>query len=254
MKFFEIMFSVAAGLYCYSSYGYAREISRSGVERGRVTKTVANSWLSIIIWMLLWPFGIKAERRALQKYREEKATSERTKRDQVLENWKRENASRTESRKQWFAEHKPQLFYNTVSGVTVVLRPADYAAIQKETKRYRCDGFWESGSTLMPARETVVFVTKKGRELVDKSLGSHASGNYMVAGFRSRLDDIMEEGGAELVHKDDIFVPWINEALMSFKEQRSAMNECHSSGSVQVLIWKQAPAEHQPIPHPNYCS
>jgi hypothetical protein len=167
-----------------------------------------------ILWIVLGHLDAKEQKRrdeADKAYREK----ERAERERVQQ----ENVRRCEARKQWLVENKPKLYYNTVSGVTAVLRPADYADTQKQTERSRRNGFWEKDNVLLPVRDTFVFVTKQGREMIDANTGSDFVGRYKVAGWISQLDDIVEKSGAELVRAEDIFVPWVNETLVPYKQQ-----------------------------------
>ena len=124
-----------------------------------------------------------------------------------------------------------------------MLRPADYATIQRDTERSRRNGFWEKDNVLFPARDTFVFVTKQGKELINANAGSDYIGRYKVAGWISQLDDIVERGGVELVRADDIFVPWLNETLMPFKQQAEILHDCVHTGSYYHLVEMQAPVE-----------
>ena len=195
-----------------------------------------------ILWIVLGHLDAKEEKRQDEQYRQYRK-EERAEREQK----EQENARRTEARKQWLAENKPKLYYNTVSGVTAVLRPADYTAVQKNTELSRRNGFWEKDNVLLPVRDTFVFVTKQGREMIDANTGSDFVGRYKVAGWISKLDDIVEKSGAELVRAEDIFVPWVNETLVPFKRQSEIMHDCVHTGSHYHLVEAQAPAELQPL-------
>jgi len=193
------------------------------------------------LWIILGYLDAKEQKRSNEegkKYREQQQ-AERGRRQ-------KENSQRAEARKQWLAKNTPRLYYNTVSGVTAVLRPADYAVAQKNTEHSRRDGFWKKDSVLLPAQETRVFVTKESREMIDANIGSDYIGRYKVAGWISQLDDIVESG-IELVRAEDIFVPWVNETLLSFSEQAKMLNDCVHTGSRYHLVDMQAPRELQPI-------
>lgn len=195
-----------------------------------------------VLWIVLGHLDAKEQKRRAEQdkqYREK----ERAERERIQQ----ENARRAEARKQWLAENKPKLYYNTVSGVTAVLRPADYTDAQKQTERSRRNGFWDKDNVLLPVRDTFVFVTKQGREMIDANTGSDYIGRYKVAGWISQLDDIVEKSGAELVRAEDIFVPWVNETLIPYKQQSETMHDCVHTGSHFYLVEAQAPAELQPL-------
>lgn len=180
--------------------------------------------------------------RIVQKRRDEEERYQ----EQERAKWA-ENARRAEARKQWLAENKPKLYYNTVNGVTAVLRPADYIAAQKKTERSRRDGFWDKDNVLLPVRDTFVFVTKQGRDMIDVNTCSASVGRYQVAGWVSQLDDIVEKSGTELVRAEDIFVPWVNETLILFKQQGETIHDCVQIELEYRLVEAQAPAELQPL-------
>lgn len=195
-----------------------------------------------ILWIVLGHLDAKE-----QKRRDEADKAYREKERAEWERVQQENARRCEARKQWLAENKPRLYYNTVNGVTAVLRPADYADAQKQTERSRRNGFWEKDNVLLPVRDTFVFVTKQGREMIDANTGSDFVGRYKVAGWISQLDDIVEKSGAELVGAGDIFVPWVNETLMPFEQQKDILHDCVHTGSHYNLVEAQVPAELQSL-------
>jgi len=202
--------------------------------------------IALILWVVPGHLDAKERKRREEddKRRWEQERAERERRQM-------ENAQRAEARKQWLAENKPKLYYNSVCGVTAVLRPADYAAAQRETGRYRRNGFWEKDNVLLPVRDTFVFVTKQGREMIDTNTGSYFVSRYKVAGWISHLDDIVEKGGVELVRAEDVFVPWVNETLISFKQQAETLQNCSSfilrPGMYYEMIETQAPVELQPL-------
>lgn len=185
--------------------------------------------------------------RRLNNYRKIEAKRREEEAKKYEEDRKQEQARRDQLRKEWFAANKPKFYYNTVSGVTAVLRPADYETCQKDTKHSRRNGFWEKDNVLLLACETIVFVTKQGREMIDVNTGSYFVGHYKVAGYISLLDDIVEKSGAELVRAEDIFVPWVNETIIPFAQQAETLKNCHSSASYYEMVEKQALAELQPL-------
>ncbi|MDP2641717.1 MAG: hypothetical protein Q8P21_00250, partial [bacterium] len=70
-----------------------------------------------ILWIVLGHLDAKEQKRRDEQDKEYRER-ERAERERIQQ----ENARRCEARKQWLAENKPKLRYNTVSGVTAVLR------------------------------------------------------------------------------------------------------------------------------------
>lgn len=156
-----------------------------------------------------------------------------------------ENNRRAEARKQWLSENKPKLYLNTIDGVTAVLMPQDYEAVVKQTAINHRNGFWDKENVLYPAPNTIVFVTKQGQETLRRSIGRDARCN--TAGLLSQLDEIVEAGNVELVRDENIFVPWVNETLIPFAEQRAVILQCYLRGTFEGLVEAQAPADLQPL-------
>src|SRR6185295_8501405 len=75
---------------------------------------------------------IKSERLAVQRAAEAAAKD----RQRVIENERRDNA-----RRQWLAQHRPRLYFNTSNGITAVLRPSDYEENHRRTRNARLNGF-----------------------------------------------------------------------------------------------------------------
>lgn len=182
-----------------------------------------------------------AERAEAEKARYDRLNAEATRN-------REENYRRTEARKQWLTANKPKLYYNTVSGITAVLRPADYAEAQRLTARSRRNGFWEKEGLLLPACNTFVFMTRQGRDLIDTNTGSDDIRRYYVIGWIAELDDVVKSGEVELIRADDIFVPWVNESLVNFKRQRDSFcNRSRPENWWFELVEGQAPANLQPV-------
>jgi len=224
----------------------------------RFTKTInglpkPSKWLGYILTVvvfivpvrlllapILWIFMVRSE---AQKRKEQvkQARIAREKKD-------RENERRTDLRKQWLAENRPKLYLNTISGITAVQLPADFEAAKEETRAAIYNGFWERDN-LRPYRETLLFVTKQGYELMAKSAGcdpAHAIGG--MTGWMSELDVIARAANIELVHAEEIFVPWVNETFLSFQEQRNILNARNVNACTQYhLVERQMPKELLPV-------
>jgi hypothetical protein len=213
---------------------------------GMIVEVLACLSVSTLIFPVLWVSLTFAEarkkklREAEFKQQAEEARIAQEKKDQ-------ENLRRAEARKQWFAEHPPRLYFKTVSGITAILRPADYEYALKDTRAARLNGFWEKDGTLRIYCETRIFVTKQGEELIKKNLHLD-SARYEITGYVSQLHEVVEEGKIELVLADDIFVPWVNESILSFGEQKNFMRSRSSNFcSLEELVDKQAPADLQHV-------
>jgi hypothetical protein len=153
-----------------------------------------------------------------------------------------ENQEKASKRKSWFEENKPVLYYNTIDGVTAVLRPADRERVIRDTENARADERWEYTS-FIPARETFLFATKPGSALIKKN-----SNGVRTARWFSELQELCRENNCDLKHDPTIFVPWVNEGVIPFKEQREALDDCGGRSLQIELIDKQAPAELQSLP------
>ena len=162
--------------------------------------------------------------------------------------WRRQTEEKNQlkalQRRDWFAGNKPTLYFNTVSGVTAVLRPADYERAKRDTQNARTNELW-AHNVLKPARETFTFVTKSGGELIQANC-DHAR-RYKVTGWLSDLHEICQAADCSLVRDEAIFVPWVNETLVSFQEQVRILMDCNGQASAVELIDKQAPSELQPL-------
>lgn len=158
-----------------------------------------------------------------------------------------ENEARAQVRKEWFVANPPKLYFNTVAGITAIVRPADYVEAQAFTQKRRRDGFWERDNILCPWPQTFIFINKQGDELIRaiRQRGEHVR-MYKVAGWFSDLDDLVERHEIELVRADDLFIPWVNESLVSFAEQGNLFRDCYGAGYAEFVL-KQAPAELQPL-------
>lgn len=202
-------------------------------------------WLFFLGAMVVWPFVYHYEMRRLRTYRRAKM-EEMLRKDTERRN---EDLRRAIARKQWLDENKPKLYFNTVSGVTAVLRPADYTEAQRRTELARISEYWPSQTVLMPIRQTFVFVTKTGEETIQKGVdrGGNSVRRYKVAGLLASLHEIAYAGGAILEKKEDIFVPFVNESLMSFSGQAALIQDGFDKASVLTLIESQAPAELQSL-------
>ncbi len=160
---------------------------------------------------------------------------------------KEENERRADARAQWFTDHRPRLYYNTIDGVTAVLDPEEYVATKKRTAHAITDERWSNPSRFLPEAKTCVFVTQSARNRIFAILKTEWVAEKKICGYRSRLDIIVEKNNVELVHAPEIFVPWVNESLLSFETQRQKFRDCEGWGTSEMLVERQAPAELQSI-------
>ena len=143
------------------------------------------------------------------------------------------------------------VYFNTVGGITAVLRPKDYLKVQEWTDIARRDGFWQHEHMLMPSPNTVVFVTKQGSDLIMKwcvILNIHME--RKIAGWASELDVIVEQWKVKLIHDPQIFVPWLDNYTVSLQEQAMPLLSCKDRGNVHFLLESQVPKDLQPIGDP----
>lgn len=233
---------------------YQRFVLR--LTRGRRTRQIKGRDLIILIPLfllgllflfpttpILWPVlkyrEIRKEKRIAMECRQRLERQNEVERQQ-----RQENRSRAEARKKWFATNKPTLYYNTINGITAVLRPADYERMKRETKHARLDERWNH-TILKPSTHIFTFVTKSGGELIE-ARGSHIR-HGRVAGWISRLHQLCEEHDCSLVKDETIFVPWVNETLVSFSEQERVFTRGGSDWLAAELIDQQAPPELRPL-------
>lgn len=193
----------------------------------------------LVILFALETYFERKEEKQNEKRRVEAAERQR----EYLKRLEEDNNLRALGRRDWFGKNKPKLYFNTVSGVTAVLRPADWEAAKRMTENAKVNELWEH-TTLRPHRETFVFVTKSGAELVQTN-DAHAR-NYKVAGWLSDLHDLCRTTDCQLLRDETIFVPWVNETLVPFEEQGRIIRDC-SKATEKELIDKQAPVELQPV-------
>lgn len=203
--------------------------------------------LTLFLFLPFTPFlALVLHLRDEKRMREWRAKCEEQSHLAIKHKW-RENEARARARKEWFAANPPVLFSNTVSGVMAIVRPIDYRATEEETKRRHRDGYWEREHILPPVYETFVFVNKQGRETIEASGVSRAV-RYCIAGLFSDLDELVERYGVTLVHRDNLFVPWVNESVMPFVQQSQALHDCFGRNLYEELVMMQAPRELQPLP------
>ncbi len=175
--------------------------------------------------------------RLILKWKQQKERDEwaRTAQEQQA-NWDR---MVEQARKRFFAETPKKVYFNTIAGVTAVLPPLIYDVTQEVTERARIDGRWNSPNVLMPHANTSLFVTEQGRTRVQES----SKGTGHIAGNLSDLRVAEKEYTITLEKKEDIFVPWISEGLLTFDAQAEQLNDPKAYRGIQFLadcLWRDA--------------
>ncbi|MCR4279170.1 MAG: hypothetical protein NUV78_00300 [Candidatus Zambryskibacteria bacterium] len=213
-----------------------------------VLEFLTEHWIKILLSVLtiLGARSVYKERRR-RNVRCARMEAERLRLQQVLA----ENARRAFLREIRFTVSPPKLYFNTVNGVTAVLRENDYVKTRKLTYDTRLDGKWTEAKVLVPAKNTFVFATEQGRAVITHNTGGNYTERYQVVGYPSQLHEVAKRIGASLIRDERIFVPWVNESILHFNEQ----NRLIQDPSMEVhrnlfhhLIELQAPEELQPLP------
>jgi|GEM_PF-6293833 len=200
-------------------------------------------------YMLAIPLFMMFQIVDLIEWKERKADKKRwakqAEKDRQHREWaKNTNEVRALGRRKYFELNKPKLYFNTVSGITAVLRPSDWEAAKKETEKARTNELWEH-NVLRPQPATYTFVTKTGSELIQTN--DSRARRYKVAGWLADLHEICQQTECSLLRDETIFVPWVNETILTFAEQGQAFHDCHGKASIAELINRQAPAKLLPV-------
>jgi hypothetical protein len=234
---------------------FRREILLGSTWYNRVTEGQKRRFKVAMVWTLIilfppirWYFKFlrNKEWQAEQMQAAEKAEKEN---ERKTKHWEEENKRREAAREQWLLEHRGKLglYYNTIAGVTAVLRPTDYRQVEARTNAARLDEEWDAASVLMPATNTCLFVTAPGKKIVEGCAGTE-NARDLVAGMYSVLRALCDEYDVQLVHKADIFVPFVNETLVPFEEQYRGVVRGRATST--FLLEAQAPEELQYLPRP----
>src|SRR3989344_1451448 len=250
MGFFEIVGSslVVVGVYIlwYTQavrrfYDEVVLVKHVGNRVGRLRPSFLYRWATYLLLFALAPLVRYRLRKLDEQMEEEKQTQRRLREKVEREQCLQENIQRAEARKLWLAENPLKLYCKTVSGITAVVRPSEYEAGQVQTHKARRNEQWTEEHVLLPINNTFLFVNKKGATLFGTSFRTGYPLDYLC-GWLSDLDDLVKEYGITLETKEDIFVPYVNEALLPFDEHRSTGKEKDYS---YELTSGQAPAETQ---------
>jgi hypothetical protein len=143
-------------------------------------------------------------------------------------------------RDEWLCQNTLQLYFNAIGGLIAVMTPRQYAECTRITDAQRVDGRWESQTVLVPWLPTVLFATDSAYELCGPSMPKWVERPFLV----SHLTQLQERYNIHMVHKVDIFVPYVNEALAPFDEHKSNSSPLSPR---QLLIYPQLPSNLHPF-------
>gem|GEM_PF-5099387 len=144
----------------------------------------------------------------------------------------------------WLKAHPPELYWNTVDGITIVVTPQQYLANLEETQNAREDGLWDVKGINVPIREGVAYFSKDARERIWTGLNIDPILIHYCAGWPSDLKILKNDYCVELIKRTDLFVPWVNEKFLTFQEQANRFSPCKDRGRYEYLILPQVPAEY----------
>ncbi len=249
MTFFKIVLLLVAVLYVWGFTSTVRRFYREvilirsvGHRVERLHLSFLHRWVAYLLLFALAPLVryrlIKLDEQAEEERRERRRQQEREEQEWKLQ----ENIRRAEARKQWLAENPLKLYCKTVAGITAVVRPSEYEACQVQTRKARRNEQWTEERILMPIESTFLFVNTKGAALYSRNCGT-SNPLQRLNGWFSDLDDLVEMYNITLETKEDIFVPYLNEALLPFGQHLDAHRENYS----YQLTGGQAPPEMQPV-------
>lgn len=114
-----------------------------------------------------------------------------------------------------------------------------------ESNRACRNGLW-AWNVLMLSNETFLFCNRTGLSVFGQNKGilvDPIEYDY-VSGWFTDLDELVTRFNIQLENKGDIFVPFVNESLVPFKEQSLHRK---MKQFVHHLVYEQMPAEIQPI-------
>ena len=155
-----------------------------------------------------------------EKERQERAEKERQQQARITE---------------WNKANPPTLYYNTMHGVTAVVRKDAYEEAVRETATARIDGLWELENVLMIIKYTYLFTHKSADEYVP---------DCWRAGRFSDFEELRKSGTVVLERKNDIFVPLVSDGVLPILEQFKALRSHWSlEYSVNQLRWQMPPRD-----------
>jgi hypothetical protein len=159
------------------------------------------------------------------------------------------NIKRKELRMEYFKDNRPRLMTKCISGIHVVMTPGMYDRQVDATTAALRNARWEHENILLPSSEAFMFVDAKGAEQFRKARGVRSNVDDVVrhhfSGWLTDLDWLVKKYNIELVTKQDIFVPFINEAILPYGEQSARYS--NRGGYETELVAIQAPPEMHPV-------
>jgi hypothetical protein len=105
------------------------------------------------------------------------------------------------------------------------------------------DGTWGSANVLLPHGNSTVFVTVSGRNTVREN----SKGGYEVEGPLSLLHRVAEEYGITLKRAPDLFVPFVNEAILPFSAQAGRFDQHGFCHGISFMLDCVTPVEIRPV-------
>lgn len=161
-----------------------------------------------------------------------------------------ENRRRGQHRKEWLAKNQLVLYCKTVAGITAVVSTSEYDKYIEKTRRERRNETWQHKDVLLPIPTTVTFVTQSGYDLVRNHLVSRKYNTdnpfyFGVSGWLTDLDDLVKEYNVQIELKDDIFVPFVNDALVPFEVH--PRNPAGDRYRYFRLVIEQIPVDLRPV-------
>lgn len=129
---------------------------------------------------------------------------------------------RVRRRERWIDDNRNTsvLRFNCVEGVYVILSPDAYYSCVQVTQDARVNGVWDHHNVLMPSPDSFIFSTVRAKERIRDRVGLR--GVLKVAGLASDIQ-VLQRSGFCLKMSPDIFVPFINESVLTFAMQRKLM-------------------------------
>lgn len=252
MTFFEIVLSVGVVLYIVGYTSTVRKFYRREVAIRTVGHRVQRLRLSflarsitIVVLFSVAPY-LRYRLNKLDEQTEERRRREEAHQKKLAEVERQKvNGERAKFREAWIKEHSLTLFYHTMSGITVVMTPAQYEACQMSTKWHRRNVLWEN-DILMPDPHACLFIDAKGFDLfVRNHGGTHDPIEHSyVSGWLTALDELVDRYGITLEQKPEIFVPFVNESVLPFKEHKFNREPRRY---VYDLVIMQTPEEMHPV-------
>lgn len=134
---------------------------------------------------------------------------------------------RNKKRVIWTKSHSPIICYSIHSGIYAFVRGEDLERESARHQRYIEQGVAEHAKYLLSLLpDTVVFVTKPAEDRI-------ADWKYVSGGLAS-INDLFENPDIILERNDDIFVPFVNAAILPYDEQGKRMREKLPNGQVRI--------------------